>query len=179
MKVLDLGCGSGLTPGKLNLPAEWQFIGADINHEAVAQAAHQFPDRTFVLAAGETLPFADAQFDRVIVNVALPYMNIPAALAEIYRVLRPNGRLWASLHPLRFTLSELRNAFPSSVATAFRFSVLINGFVFHLAGRNLGESFQTARGITIALKRAGFTPPLFFSRRKALDSRSLQARVDH
>ena len=161
MKVLDLGCGTGLTPGKLSLPAEWHFVGADISREAVKQAAHQFPDRTFVLAAEETLPFANAQFDRVVANVSLPYMNIPIALAEIHRVLMPNGKLWASLHNFRFTLSEFRNAFPRPIATAFRCRVVASGFVFHVTGRGVGECFQTARGITIALKRAGFSPPIF------------------
>lgn len=161
MKVLDLGCGTGLTPSKLNLPAEWRIIGADISHSSVALATRQFPSRAFLVAAGENLPFADAVFDQVFANVALPYMNIPRALSEIHRVLAPNGKLWASLHPPGFTLSELRNAFPTPVPTVFRCRVLTNGIVFHLTGRSLGESFQTTRGVRIALKRAGFSPPAF------------------
>jgi ubiquinone/menaquinone biosynthesis C-methylase UbiE len=161
MKVLDLGCGAGLTPSKLSLPAEWNIIGADIDGRAVALAARQFANRAFLLAAGERLPFANGVFDRVVINVALPYMNIPRALSEIHRVLVPNGKLWASLHPLGFTLKELSHAFPRPVPTAFRCCVLANGIVFHVTGRSLGESFQTRRGIRVALKRAGFTPPEF------------------
>jgi ubiquinone/menaquinone biosynthesis C-methylase UbiE len=159
MRVLDLGCGNGLTPSKLSLPAEWCFIGADINRKAVAEAAHQFPARSFVVAAAEKLPFADGTFDRVIVNVALPYMNIPPALAEIRRVLIAEGKLWASLHDFRFMLSEFRRTFPKLVPTLFRFRVFFNGIVFHLTGRSLGESFQTKRGIALALSRESFSSP--------------------
>jgi ubiquinone/menaquinone biosynthesis C-methylase UbiE len=95
-------------------------------------------------------------FDRAISNVALPYTNISKSLAEIYRVLAPGGTLLASLHPLGFTLSEFRKALPKPKATLYRVWVLANGTLFHIAGRNLGEAFQTERGIRIALQRANF-----------------------
>ena len=91
MRVLDLGCGVGLTPQKLRLPPNWQIVGADVNYAAVCAAHSSFPQRAFVCSAGETLPFLDASFDRVICNVALPYMDIPETLAEVYRVLNPGG----------------------------------------------------------------------------------------
>lgn len=97
----------------------------------------------------------------MIANVSLPYMNIPRALAEIHRVLAPQGKLWASLHTLRFTLSEFRNAFPKPVPTAFRCCVLVNGLLFHLTGDSLGESFQTMRGMVVALRVANFESPVF------------------
>jgi ubiquinone/menaquinone biosynthesis C-methylase UbiE len=156
MRVLDLGCGEGLTPGKLSLPASWQIIGVDRERSRVSKAHHRFPDRVFVCSVGERLPFADEIFDRVISNVALPYMRIPKALAEIYRVLAPGGTLLASLHPVSFTLSELRSVQPKLKPAFGRVLVLANGIVFHVAGRNFGEAFQTERGITIALKRARF-----------------------
>ena len=161
IRVLDLGCGNGLTPSKLNLPAEWHFVGADVNHEAVARAARQFPGRWFVVADAEKLPFADGTFDRVVVNVALPYMRIPVALAEIRRVLIADGKLWASLHDFRFTLGEIRKAFPRLIPTLFRFRVFLNGIVFHMTGRSLGESFQTKRGVALALRRESFSSPRF------------------
>jgi ubiquinone/menaquinone biosynthesis C-methylase UbiE len=161
MNVLDLGCGAGLTPGKLHLPAEWRIVGVDRDPNAVARAARDFPERRFLVAAGEKLPFSDAAFDLVVANVALPYMNIPRALEEIRRVLRPRGKLWASLHDFEFTLSELNNAFPRPAPTLFRLYVLLNGILFHLTGHALGESFQTSRGIRLALKRQGFSAPAF------------------
>jgi ubiquinone/menaquinone biosynthesis C-methylase UbiE len=161
MRVLDLGCGAGLTPRKLDLPAEWHIIGVDRDLDAVARAAREFPERRFLVAAGEKLPFRDAAFDVVVANVSLPYMNIAQSLAEIRRVLRPSGKLWASLHGFEFTLSELNNAFPRPGPTLFRLFVLLNGILFHLTGRTFGESFQTSRGIRLALKRQGFSAPAF------------------
>lgn len=156
MRVLDLGCGVGLTPEKLSLPVAWHFIGLDVNHSALCEAHRSFPHRAFVCSAAEKLPFQTASFDRVVANVALPYTDIAKALAEIYRVLIPGGTLLASLHPLTFTLQEFRNALPSPKATLYRFFVFANGVVFHVAGYCFGESFQTERGIRIALRRANF-----------------------
>src|SRR6185312_15482945 len=64
--------------------------------------------------------------------------------------------LSVSLHPPRFTLSELRQAFPNPTATLYRLYVLMTGVLFHLTGLAPNESFQTKRGMRIALRRAGF-----------------------
>ena len=157
MRVLDLGCGDGLTPRKLGLQSGWQIIGLDLDYPAVSRAHVSFPRRAFVCSEGARLPFRGASFDQVISNVALPYMNIPMALAEAYRVLVPGGRLLASLHPLRFTLAELGQALPNPKAALYRVWVLVNGCAFHMTGRNFGEAFQTERGIRIALRRANFS----------------------
>jgi SAM-dependent methyltransferase len=156
MRVLDLGCGVGLTPQKLGLPSDWQFIGLDVAFKSVSEAHLNFRHRPFVCAAAEHMPFRDSSFDQVISNVALPYTNIPKALAESYRVLVPGGVFIASLHHAGFTLAELRHALPRPQAVLFRLWVILNGIVFHLSGRTFGESFQTERGIRIALRRAHF-----------------------
>jgi hypothetical protein len=55
-----------------------------------------------------------------------------------------------------FTLSELRNVLAKPRAAFYRIWVLANGVVFHVAGRNFAECFQTELGIRIALRRANF-----------------------
>ena len=90
-------------------------------------------------------------------------MNIPKMLAEGCRTLVPGGRLSITLHTPSFTITELlHNAFPKPIATVFRLYVFANGLFFHVTGRTRGflrdrtESFQTQRGMRIALNRAGF-----------------------
>ncbi|MGC1374043.1 MAG: methyltransferase domain-containing protein [Candidatus Sulfotelmatobacter sp.] len=161
MKVLDLGCGIGLTPQKLDLPSAWQITGLDVSYSLVAKAHVDFPDRSFVCAAAEYLPFPDGCFDRVVSNVALPYTDIPKTVAEAYRILIPDGIFLASLHHAGFTLGELRKALPNPKASLYRVWVLVNGIIFHIFGRALGESFQTERGIRIALRHANFVNVVF------------------
>jgi ubiquinone/menaquinone biosynthesis C-methylase UbiE len=157
MRVLDLGCGDGLTPEKLSFPQHWQVVGLDVNCELLLKARLRFPARSFVCSAAEDVPFACCSFDRVVANVSLPYMNISKALTEINRVLVPGGILVASLHPFTFTLSELRQVYKHKPQAAlYRLWVLANGILFHLTGRNIGEAFQTERGIRIATSRANF-----------------------
>jgi ubiquinone/menaquinone biosynthesis C-methylase UbiE len=163
MRVLDLGCGYGcdLTPWGI-LPSD-EVTGIDVNPERLAVARNRFPERSFRQARAEDLPFPLGSFDRVISLVALPYTRIPAALREIHRVLVPGGGLLATLHPPRFTVSELvHHALPRPLPTAFRLYVLVNGCWFHSTGQTIPflagrtESFQTEDGMRIALKRAGF-----------------------
>ena len=124
MRVLDLGCGTGLTPQKLSLPPVWQCIGLDINYRSVSKAALDFPHRAFVCGAGENMPFRNSTFDHVVSNVALPYTNIAKTLAETYRVLTPGGTFVASLHHWSFTLAELRKTLPRPKATLYRYVYL-------------------------------------------------------
>jgi ubiquinone/menaquinone biosynthesis C-methylase UbiE len=170
MRVLDLGCGSGVDLAAWGVTTADEVTGLDIDGTRLTAARLRFPNRAYHLGAGECLPFQAESFDRVISAVALPYMNIQKALAEIHRVLAHRGSLSLSLHSPGFTLAELlHNAFPKPLATLFRLYVMANGSWFHCTGRTAGflnrrtESFQTERGMRIALKRAGFSN-FFFQR---------------
>ena len=111
---------TALTPQKLSLPPSWQIVGLDVKYAAVSKAHIDYPHRAFICSAAEKLPFPVSSFDRVISNVALPYMDIAKTLAEVYRVLAPGGTLLASLHPLSFTLAELREALLKPKASLYR-----------------------------------------------------------
>jgi ubiquinone/menaquinone biosynthesis C-methylase UbiE len=165
--VLDLGCGTGLTPQKLGLPENWQIIGMDVNEDSLQTARKSFPSRAFVRGNAESLPFADESFWRVVSNLAVPYMDVPVALAEMYRVLQPGCEIVISTHSAAFTFSELEHDFHSTAAILYRFYVLLNGVYFHLTGRLLRfsttriESFQTRRAMRRALEKQGFSEVRF------------------
>jgi ubiquinone/menaquinone biosynthesis C-methylase UbiE len=163
MRVLDLGCGSGRDLASWGVFASDEVTGLDIDGGRLGIAKVRFPNRTYLKAAGECLPFGDESFDRVVSTLALPYMNIQKTLAEIHRILVPGGGLSLSLHLPSFTIAELlHNAIPKPVPTLFRLYVMANGLLFQCTGRTFGflkgrmESFQTERGMRIALNRAGF-----------------------
>lgn len=170
MRILDLGCGPGQDLAPWDVTASDVVTGLDINGHHLIAAKERFPNRTFLRGAGECLPFAGESFDRVVSGVALPYMNIPKTLAELYRILVPGGRVSLTLHLPSFTWSELlHHALPRPIPTLFRLYVAANGLCFHCTGRTVPflrartESFQTERGMRIALQRAGFTS-ISFSR---------------
>jgi ubiquinone/menaquinone biosynthesis C-methylase UbiE len=163
MRIVDLGCGAGRDLVSWGVTPSDQITGLDIDDTSLAIAKLRFPDRTFLRGAGECLPLESESFDRVISAIAIPYMNIQRTLSEIHRVLVPGGGLSLSLHPPSFTIAELlHKAIPNPARTLFRLYVLANGVLFHGTGRTVGflrgrtESFQTERGMKIAMNRAGF-----------------------
>jgi arsenite methyltransferase len=101
--VLDLGCGAGFDAfiaAQLVGP-EGRVAGVDLSPEmlAVADAGRiesGFPRIDFREAAIEALPFLDNSFDVALSNGVLNLIpDKPAALREVFRVLRPGGRLQA------------------------------------------------------------------------------------
>ena len=95
--VLDVGCGSGLA---LVLAAARGAVpaGIDISPGLLEVARERLPDADLREGDMEALPFADARFDAVIGVNAFQFAGDAArALSEAARVLRPHGRLVASL----------------------------------------------------------------------------------
>jgi ubiquinone/menaquinone biosynthesis C-methylase UbiE len=159
-RVLDVGCGAGQTLIAANL--DTVSFGVDVDTDAL-HLGSQWTDRVrFAAAQGEYLPFADASFDFVMLRGTLLYMDIPAALREVRRVTKPNGEVWMMLHDLSAAVSR-RIRQGTAKERLYAAYVAVNGMFLHVSGRTFRspdgrcESFQTERGMRIALERVGFT----------------------
>ncbi len=74
---------------------------SDFSPGMIEEAQHNLADAgrpfAFERIDAQAIPFADASFDMVIANHMLYHVpDRPQALAEIRRVLRPGGRLYAA-----------------------------------------------------------------------------------
>lgn len=98
-QILDLACGTGdITLAANNHSTTARVIGLDICiqmlSQARARAAQVSGGISFICGDMLALPFADQSFDLVTAGYAL--RNVPdlnAALIEIYRILKPGGRV--------------------------------------------------------------------------------------
>lgn len=158
-RILDIGCGAGQT--LLVAARGHNSVGLDLNMDALELGRSWRPDQKFVCAPAEALPFAPGSFDLVMARVSLEYTNLPVALAEIARVLKPGGRFWAML----VSFGTLRRTYLYDLhwkrVGAFGL-VSINGLVLHFFHRPLKlpasrfETFQTQGGFQYLLQKAGF-----------------------
>lgn len=99
-QVLDVGCGTGvLTCLAAQAVGETgEAVGIDPGPAMIAVARRRSSARRvrFQLAAIEQLPFEDQRFDVVLSSLMLHHLPPDLktqGLAEVYRVLRPAGRL--------------------------------------------------------------------------------------
>ena len=91
-RALDLACGTGDIAFELTARGA-RVAGLDLTHRMV-QLAKEKGDASFLVGDMMALPFADAQFDVVTTGYGLRNVpELPSAVAEIRRVLRPGGVL--------------------------------------------------------------------------------------
>jgi demethylmenaquinone methyltransferase / 2-methoxy-6-polyprenyl-1,4-benzoquinol methylase len=120
-RVLDLAAGTGVSTAEL-LRAEVQAVACDFSLGMLQAGRANRRRRHVRFVAGDALhlPFADAAFDAATISFGLRNVaDVPAALAELARVVRPGGRLvvcefsrppWA---PFRYVyLNYLMRALP-------------------------------------------------------------------
>ena len=166
LRVLHIGCGAGQTLIASELKSGSIACGLDCDFEVLRLGKKLDQSIHFVCALGEQLPFKKDYFDFTICRVSLPYMDIPASLAEMFRVMRSGGAVWLVLHPLSMVIRRLfRSLRPLNAKDlVFSFYILSNGLAFHLKGKQFRfpfnrkrcESFQTNRSIMRQLRDAGF-----------------------
>jgi 2-polyprenyl-3-methyl-5-hydroxy-6-metoxy-1,4-benzoquinol methylase len=101
-RVLEVGCGTGiLWRGRVQVPRGWRVILTDMSNgmlnetrASLTQLGHSF---SYMQADAQSLPFRDASFDAVIANHMLYHVpDIPRALNEFKRVLKPSGICYAA-----------------------------------------------------------------------------------
>jgi ubiquinone/menaquinone biosynthesis C-methylase UbiE len=97
-RLVDVGCGPGyLARGIAARLPQLAVLGLDIDPRALALARGyrgRTPPAGWLAADAQQLPFADGSLDVVVSSLSLHHWNnVPAALREFYRVLRPGGKL--------------------------------------------------------------------------------------
>jgi ubiquinone/menaquinone biosynthesis C-methylase UbiE len=96
-KVLDFGCGNGIASVETAKFAA-HVTGIDISPEAAriarehAEEAGVAANTTFAVMDAEALEFERGAFDVVSARGVLHHMDLDAALAQIHRVLAPDGK---------------------------------------------------------------------------------------
>lgn len=99
-RILDAGCGAGPLSAALRERGA-QVSGIDASAPMVALAGRRLGEGADLRVGdlADPLPFADGAFDDVVASLVLHYLkDWGPTLAEMRRVLRPGGRLIASVH---------------------------------------------------------------------------------
>ena len=112
MTVLELGCGDGLFTfdGGLaeRVGPSGRLVATEPAGGMLAKAMAKGRERgthwvEFVQTGAEQLPFPDGTFDAVVGVAFLHFTDLPQALAEMRRVVKPGG-IVASFYPLPMSL---------------------------------------------------------------------------
>lgn len=101
LRILDVCARSGnLSRFLYEQSQDIELVSMEIAEKLLAQAQRKSPQNHFVQASMHHLPFADAGFDVVVSLETLEHVpHHYQFITELYRVLRPGGRLVMSLPP--------------------------------------------------------------------------------
>ncbi|HZT42893.1 MAG TPA: methyltransferase domain-containing protein [Chthonomonadaceae bacterium] len=95
LTILDIGCGTGAMSQRLK--AWGQVVSADFSPLALQFSRRRGLDH-LVGADAMHLPFASERFDAIVTMDVLEHLpDDRAALCEFYRVLKPGGRVFATV----------------------------------------------------------------------------------
>jgi ubiquinone/menaquinone biosynthesis C-methylase UbiE len=115
-RIIELGCGAAQLSRKLlqRHPAS-TVTGLEVDTRQMAKNRERPQERlTFVSAGAQAIPFGDGAFDLALMLKSLhhvPLDLLDQALAEVHRVLRPQGLLYVSEPVFAGALNEVMRLF--------------------------------------------------------------------
>lgn len=92
-RILDLAAGTGTSSMAFVRPGV-DVVASDFSEGMLAEGRKRHPELEFVFADATNLPFKDAEFDAVSISFGLRnVVDVDKALAEMFRVTKPGGRV--------------------------------------------------------------------------------------
>ncbi|HEV7741309.1 MAG TPA: bifunctional demethylmenaquinone methyltransferase/2-methoxy-6-polyprenyl-1,4-benzoquinol methylase UbiE [Pseudolysinimonas sp.] len=92
-RILDVAAGTGTSSAALARSGA-HVVALDFSPGMIEEGRRRQPKIEFIEGDAEKLPFGDDEFDAVTISFGLRNVEHPkVALAEMYRVLKPGGRL--------------------------------------------------------------------------------------
>jgi ubiquinone/menaquinone biosynthesis C-methylase UbiE len=137
-KVLDVGTGPGTLVRKIahHFP-QLEVYGIDLSEHMIHLACEharreQLEERVhFDIGDVAHLPYPDSSFDLIVSTISMHHWHdLEQPLQELYRVLRPGGKLW--IYDFRFVKRhevEKAQALTSFVGTLLEHQLLRTGFL--------------------------------------------------
>ena len=108
-RVLDLGAGTGKLTRQLKARG-LDVIAVEPSQGMRAELSRVLPDVPALQGTAEEIPLPDAAVDAVLVAQAWHWVDVPRAVPEVARVLRPGGRIaliWNSRDPREDWVAQL------------------------------------------------------------------------
>mgnify|MGYP006164960087 CR=1 FL=1 len=168
-KILDLGCGAGLTSKKL-LERGFDIFGIDVSENMITRAKNNcsnngFKGRyKFEIGDAENLSFQDNSFDAVISLGLIEYLTYYRwSLQEIFRVIKPRGYLIVTV-PNQIRFSYILDPIQSLIIITNLFKPVFMRLVSLLKNHSTLSFFRKFRNRMNRIKKEGkvFKRTLFY-----------------
>ena len=117
-QVVDVGAGTGKLTAALRTPGR-EVVAVDPDEAMLARLRGAVPSVRTLVGTAESIPLPDRWADLVTFGQAWHWVDVPAASAEVGRVLRPGGRLgllWNIRDTSEPWVAELGDVMGSSAA---------------------------------------------------------------
>jgi ubiquinone/menaquinone biosynthesis C-methylase UbiE len=111
--MLDIGCGTGWAMGQAATMNgnKGTFYGVDLSEKMIEKAKENFKGREnfhFLKANAEEIPLEDNRFDIIIcTNSFHHYLHPDKALKEMYRLLKPQGKIYILDPPVDLWIAKV------------------------------------------------------------------------
>lgn len=154
--LLDVGCGNG----RLLYAHRYRFsrlIGLELSSTALDQARSNLaglPSTLYQASAESMNQISSASIDRVVASDVIEHVpDVCAAVAEMYRVLKPTGRLIVNTPNVAYARWRVTLAMGRFPSTSSPNEGVSNGGLFD--GGHM--HYFTFRSLRLLLEQAGFT----------------------
>ena len=144
-RILELGCGRGdvWAENRDRIPPDWEITLSDLSPGMIEDARMKLQGSgrlfDYEVIDIQSIPYPEATFDGVVANHMLyhvPYRT--KGIAEIHRVLKPGGLLFAATNG-RGNMAEIKDLLDN--ARRAKFDLLANRFRLEDGKRELREVF--------------------------------------